>query len=161
VEPTCPNGHRGALERLERRRLPGIVVFLGFALFVVSLFGVLGGTVMVAFGKFLESQPAQTPDEIRADLKRESIPDPIVAALMAERDTPVTPEELKSLTPRQLEAVQHAQLATFRSILEPEAVRAASWVVLGTSIVGVVVGWLLRSKRSVLQCAECGAAVLT
>ena len=161
MEPTCPNGHRSALQRVEVRRLPGVLVFLGFTAFVLSLIGLSIGAVMLLFGKALESQPVRSPAEIRADLEKEQVPAPVISFLLREQDSTTVPEEMHHLTPSQQEAVTRASLSSVRSVLGPEQLRVATWTILGLSIAGVVVGWMMRSKKWVVQCAECGAAVAT
>ena len=161
MEPTCPNGHRSALQRVEVRRLPGVLVFLGFTAFVVSLIGLSFGAVLLFGGKLLEREPVRSPAEIRADLEKVQVPAPVIALVLGERDATTGTEELQSLTPEQLEAVHKAQLSTMRSMLDPEQLRLATWTILGVSIVGAVVGWMMRSKKWVVQCAECGVAAAT
>ena len=159
MEPTCPNGHRTALERAERRRFPGAVVALGFTVFVASLLGLVLGSVLLLVGKLIEQEPARTPVQIRADLQKESVPEPVIAMVLGESDAKTLPDELHDLTPQQLDAVSKAQFARVRSELDPEKFRAAAWTVIGAALAGAVIGWLLRAKRSALQCGECGAAV--
>lgn len=159
MEPTCPNGHRTALEHVERRRFHGAVVALGFTVFVASLLGLVLGSVMLLAGKLLEQEPARTPDQIRADLQKESVPEPVIAMVLDEADAKTLPDELHNLTPQQAEAVSKALLARGRNEYDPEEFRIAGWTVIGTALAGALIGWFLRAKRSALQCGECGAAV--
>jgi hypothetical protein len=159
VEPTCPNGHRTSLERVERRRYPGGLVALGFTLLVVSLLGLAAGSAVLFAVKLVEQEPARTPDQIRADLQKESVPEPVIASVLRETGAKAFPDELHDLTPQQLEAVRKAQFAVVRSLVDPERIRGATWTGVAAALAGAVIGWLLRAKRSLLQCGECGAAV--
>lgn len=159
MEPTCPNGHRTALERVERRRFHGAVVALGFTIFVVSLLGLAIGSVLLFAGKMLEQAPPRTPDQIRADLQKAAVPEPVIAMVLGESDAKAIPDELHDLTPQQLDAVSKAQLSSVRNRFDPAEIRGATWTVIGVALAGAVIGWLLRAKRSLLQCGECGAPV--
>jgi len=114
---------------------------------------------MLLAGKLLEQEPARTPDQIRADLQKESVPEPVIAMVLGEADAKTLPDELHNLTPQQTEAVSKALLAHARNEYEAEELRIAAWTVIGAALAGAVIGWFLRAKRSALQCGECGAAV--
>ncbi len=161
MEPTCPNGHRSALERIEARRLSGVLVALGFTLLVVSLLGAGIGALMLFGGKVLERESAKTPDQTRQELQAEGVPEPLIASVLGENDAPIPPEQLNELTPRQIQAVQRAQLAKLSRKIDPEDLRSAALTLLAVGLVGAVVGWLLRAKKTVLQCVECGATAPT
>src|SRR5262249_6425794 len=158
---TCPNGHRGALERAEARRLPGVVVVLGFTLFAFSLVGAAGGSIGLFCAKFLEREAGRTPAPIPHDLAKASAPAPVHLPALADHGAPTLPEGADSLDAQQAEAVQRAMLARLSHQFPPEAVQMGSLTLLGISVAGAVVGWLLRSKTTRLQCVECGATVPT
>lgn len=159
MEPTCPNGHRGALERAEARRLPGVLVVLGFTLFSLSLVGAAGGAIGLFCAKFLERESGRTPAQIRQELEKAAVPEPVIVAVLDDHGAPTLPEEANNLDPQQADAVQRAMLARLSHHFPPDAVQAGSLTLIGLSAAGAVVGWLLRSKKTRLQCAECGAPV--
>src|SRR5262249_49411134 len=146
LEPTCPNGHRGALVRIEARRLSGAFVVLGFTLFVVALLGVGLGSIGVVFVTLLERAPAQSAAESRQELQKAAVPEKIAADIPGEGDDPPTFEALRALPPPQVEAVKSARLAALRRNVDLDELRRESWTFAGAALAGAALGWWMRSK---------------
>jgi len=141
------------------RRMPMPLVVLGFLLMVVSVLGLGFGALISCGQNFVAQQRARTPDEVRHDLESASVPPPIVDKVLADPPERVTMDERKSLNATQLVAVQKAELAAISKEVDPEDMKKASREILIGSMIGLVLGWFLRSKRPGLRCPTCSATV--
>jgi hypothetical protein len=136
------------------RRLPGAVVVLGFVLFVGSILGTLAGTLTYFGSKIVEEQSKKTPAEVRADLQKASLPDPLIDK---ELGAGLTDDEVAALQPPQQQAVTFARLGKLGQKVPPQQITSGAKFLIGASLLGLVIGWLLRSKRGALRCDECGS----
>jgi hypothetical protein len=156
-DPRCRVCKRGEVVALSVRKRHGALVLLGFVLFAGSILTGLIGAMAYFGGEFMEEQRRRTPEQLREDLQKAEIPEALIAKVLDSDGRALEPEELKLLSPSQGVEVQKAQVALIARQLDPRTVSAATKFILGASLIGMVIGWLLRSKRQVLRCSECGA----
>ncbi len=153
----CKTCDRGELMRVKIRRMNGVVVFIGFILLIPSFLGIGIGTLGMVGGGVVASQSKKTQPEIEKELRDASVPEEMITRLLAGRPTPAA--ELEALTPPQVMAVQKAQMAVVSKELGSVALFGGAAVIIVVSLVGGLLGWLLISKKWVLQCASCRAVI--
>lgn len=152
---SCPTCKRASLMAASVRRMPTAVVVLGFLLLVGSILGVGTGALFLFGSKLVAEQERKTPDEVREELRKAGVPEPMITRVLEPHDTPIPPDELTHLEGKQITAVVTAELGK----LDSRELAGTGKFLLGLSLLGLVLGWVLRQKKRALRCAECGTVV--
>ena len=158
----CKVCDTGTLTRKKRYRLSGPAVVIGYIFLVPSVIGVLFGALMLfstgAVGVAVADQQAK---EIKAELARAYVPDPIIRQVIAHKD--ISEHSLATLKVSQRTAIKNAETSRSASQLGAGAGAAIaggfSLFVMIFSLCSGLLGWLLTMKKRVLQCGECSSLV--
>jgi hypothetical protein len=138
------------------------VVVIGFILLIPSVFGMLVGVSMLFITGAASTQTSNVGErKIRVRLVAQHVPEPIITEVIARKS--VGNSELESLSPEQQSAIHDAQLSVSAQKVGAGAATliagGLSLLIIFTSFVGGLVGWLLIMRKRVLQCIRCGAVV--
>jgi hypothetical protein len=160
--PVCRTCGQGTLVRARQHRMSGPAVVIGYILLIPSLLGMLIG-FLVLLGTCTASTKvsATIEKEARTSLEAQKLPESIITEVIAGQ-TP-SEAELAALTPAQRSAVDSVKLSLSASKVGAGAgtvvAGGVSLVIIITSFVGGLLGWLLVMKKTVLRCTHCQAVV--
>lgn len=156
----CKTCDKGTLELKTVHKMSGIVVIIGYILLIPSFFGILmGGCTMFGAGAATTKTGTDIIANVKQTLTQANIPQDVSAAVLASR--PVTPDQESRLTAEQRSAVHRASSQLTGGLAGAGIGGAmmggfALFMIVG-SLVGGLLGWLLISKKTILQCRMCSA----
>ena len=160
--PVCKVCDQGVLKKKKKYRMSVPVVLIGYVFLIPSIIGMLIGMIgIIVTGSATSETSKSIKQEVRRQLTEAKVPSSIVEKVINHET--VTPMEKQNLSEKQRRALDSARLTYSAGTVGAGAGAAIaggfSIVVLISSLVGGLLGWLLTMKKKVLPCTHYGAVV--
>jgi hypothetical protein len=158
----CKTCDKGEMVRKKIYRMNGPAVVIGYILLIPSILGMCIGLLLLFAAVGGTNEVAQeNRNKSEKTLASANIPYPLIRKVVyAEK---VEEVELSQLSPLQRETIKSVAIerdaGSVGSKLAGAAVSGVSVILIISSFVGGLLGWILVMKKMVLQCNNCRAVV--